>query len=182
MNYSTDDELYQILLNSSFRFLSFRPRSEKEVRDFLRQKLQKKKLDDPRMLEKIMKRLADLEYLDDEKFARWWLNQRRSHQPKGNRIIIYELQQKGVPREIIEMIINKEVCQSIPDRVQIDIVPTEEEAAHIAIVKKLSLWKKLPKLARKQKIYEYLARRGFSSDIIYPIIDDIMKKDYNNSA
>lgn len=182
MNDPTDDELYQILLNSSFRFLSFRPRSEKEVRDFVRQKLQKRKLDDPKLIEKIMQRLMELEYINDEKFARWWLDQRRSHQPKGNRIIRYELQQKGVAKEIVESVMNINPCYSVPDRVQIDAVPTEKEAAEIAVAKKLSLWAKMPKLQKKQKIYEYLARRGFSFDIIYQLIDDLSKKDYNYSA
>src|SRR5688500_3861526 len=49
-----------------------------------------------------LERLAELGYLDDAAFARWWGEQRDRHAPRGHRMIEAELRQRGVPREVIE--------------------------------------------------------------------------------
>ncbi len=148
-------DTYQILLNAAFRFLSFRPRSSKEVKEFLQ-----KKTKTASVVDCVMDRLVELGYIDDNKFAAWWIESRQKTKPKGMRLIKFELKQKGVDTEaVVEM--------------------PEDEVARRAIQKKLEIWKKLPKLEEKKKLYDFLARRGFSYNTITRVIDGVLGKGYN---
>lgn len=142
------DDLYQKLLEASFRFLSFRPRSEKEIDDFLNKKTSDRDLHD-----RITARLRELGYLDDAKFTRWWMTQRQAHRPKGMRAIRQELKMKGIAVQGIKL--------------------DEIKLAKQAIEKKLPLWSKLPKLELKKKLYGFLGRRGFSGETIHRVIDEV---------
>lgn len=75
-------------------FLSFRPRSEKEIRDYLT----KKKVDP----DSFITRLKHLKLLDDREFVQWLLDQRASFKPKGKKALRQELFQKGIARELVD--------------------------------------------------------------------------------
>lgn len=154
---------YEKLLGAGYRYVSFRPRSEKEITDFLQKKLHTWHTTAPAVLTRVLDRFRELEYIDDKKFIAWWVEQRNTHRPKGKRIIIQELQQKGIPKSVIE-----EVLAESPDG------SDQTELAKQAVSKKLDLWQKLPKLDKKSKIYEYLTRRGFSFDTIRRVIDEVL--------
>lgn len=163
MNIYIDDTLYQKLLNAGFRFVSYRPRSEKETRDFLERKLKKQKVYfDPKVFEKVIARLYELNYLDDAKFAAWWVENRSAHRPKGKKALEIELRGKGIQADLIEEVLSENQESG-----------SEKELALKAIRKKLELWQKLPLLERKKKLYGFLARRGFKSDTIDRVIDEI---------
>lgn len=159
-----DTTLYEKLLNAAFRFVSFRPRSEREMREFLEQKLKRSKIAGAFSVTKAMSRLAEYGHVDDRKFAIWWIEQRRSFRPKGIRALKAELFNKGIAREIVEEVVTK---------------TNEEDDAKKAISKKLVLWAQIPIIEQKKKVYTFLAQRGFSSSIIEKIIDGLVKKDYN---
>lgn len=153
-----EEELYQKLLNSGFRFVSYRPRSEKEIRDFLERKLKRFKTFAPQVVKKVTERLRELGYINDSRFMNWWVEQRTLHRPKGERLIKRELLAKGIGKD--------ELAENFPKI-------SEKELAIKAVSKKLLLWKKLPDLERKKKIYAFLGRRGFSAETIERIIDEI---------
>ncbi len=158
-----DETLYQTLLNDGFRFVSYRPRSEKETRDFLERKLKRKKVYfEPKVLEKVIARLHELNYLDDTKFAQWWVENRSTHRPKGKRALEIELRRKGIEPDLIDDVL-RENSELIP----------EKELALKAVRKKLDTWLKLPLLERKKKIYGFLGRRGFNGATIEAIIDAV---------
>ena len=79
------------------RFAMIRPRSLKEVKDYL-----KRKCINESIHQYIIKRLTKLELLDDLKFAKWWVEQRQSFSPKSKRVLNNELRIKGINREIIQ--------------------------------------------------------------------------------
>lgn len=163
------DELYQSLLDASFHFISFRPRSEKEVRDFLIKKLHGKSVSNRKCIEQVMKRLRELEYLDDAKFIRWWVEQRSTYRPKGRRLLELELLNKGIDKSlIVECLDNLSAASGARGEKEF---MNEVDLAKKAIEKKLKLWDKLPRLAFKQKVYAFLSRRGFSWDTIHQVID-----------
>lgn len=85
---------YEKLIGVALRFVSFRPRSEKELRDFLLKKPNHEDLD------KVMERMRELGYVDDRKFADWWISQRSDFRPKGKRALVYELRKKGVTVDV----------------------------------------------------------------------------------
>ena len=139
---------YERLLGASIRFVSYRPRSEKEIRNFLQKKLTRWKIFGGTVVQKVADRLAELGYLDDAKFAAWWVEQRQTFKPKGKRLIMQELKAKGVGVE------------------DVYIAQDEIEAARRAVQKKLTLWEKLSTLDRKKKLSNFLTRRGFAYDTI----------------
>jgi regulatory protein len=155
-----DNPYYERLVNAAIRFVSFRPRSQKEFTDFLDKKLTRWDVSGVGLIAKVIGRMEELGYVDDVKFAAWWVDQRTAFRPKGNRVIEIELIRKGVPRAIIASVLSSRGSQSLL------------AAAKQAVAKKLHLWVKLPDMARKKKLYDYLGRRGFDSETIGKLIDE----------
>ena len=153
----TPSDNFAINLNRALHFLSFRPRSEKEVQDYLK----KKKVSSITAL-KIMDKLKEHKFLNDEEFAKWFIEQRTRMRPKAWRIIKFELKNKGISEEIIQ---NSEL------RVQND----EEIAAKLA-EKRMARYKNLPKEEVYQKLGRYLSSKGFGWDIIKKSIDGEFSK------
>lgn len=112
------------------------------------------------LIDKVIARMGELGYVDDGKFAEWWIDQRTAFKPKGNRLIKMELKAKGVPEEVIASALAPRGSESLLT------------AARQAVARKLPLWAKLPILARKKKLYDYLGRRGFDGETIAKVIDD----------
>ena len=156
------------LFDASLRFLSYRPRSEKEVKDFLAKKIARvenikftEASQSPAILQ-IITRLKKQSFLDDEEFADWWVKARTSSQPKGPYLIKRELAGKGIDKDIIEKAISK--------------IKNQTELGRNVIEKKIKTWEKLTNLELKNKIYQHLARRGFDSAAIKEVIAQIAKK------
>ena len=166
-----DTSLYEKLLNAAFRFVSFRPRSEREIRNFLENKLRTWKVAGNVSVTKALERLKEYGHVDDRKFAAWWMDQRSSFRPKGMQALKAELYKKGVPRSIVEDILSGENGES--ERFD------EVAGARKVIQKKLITWAQKPQIEQKKKVYTFLAQRGFSSGTIGKIIDEMIKKDYN---
>lgn len=164
-------DTYEKLLGAAFHFLSFRERSEKEMREFLTKRVEK--IDASlTLVDRVLDRLCELQFVDDYKFASWWIEQRSGRKPKGTALIARELAQKGVAKDIIAEALS---AQTTPE--------SQFEAAKRAISPKLHSWERLlPSLVQKKKIYDYLGRRGFASNIISRVIDWATKKDYNTST
>ena len=155
-----DNPYYEKLMNAALRFVSYRPRSETELRDFLRKKLDTWKVSGTVLTDKVVTRMGELGYVDDRKFADWWVLQRTTFRPKGNRVIELELRQKGVSKAVISSILASRGSESLLT------------AARKAIAKKMPVWANLPYLARKKKLYDYLGRRGFNAETIALLVDD----------
>lgn len=147
-------------LENTYRYLSIRNRSEKEVFDYLT-----KKKATPDIITHIIELLKKQKFLDDEVFARGWIVNRARFRPKGKSALKFELQQKGIAKEIIDRILN-EVNEELPDQ--------------LTQAQKL-IGKRIEKLkdASRQEIYSkvggFLARRGFSWEIIKRSIDEVLK-------
>lgn len=152
-----DNPYYEKLVNAAIRFVSFRPRSQKELTGFLDTKLTRWKVSGSGLIAKVIGRMEELGYVDDVKFSEWWVDQRTAFRPKGNRYIQMELRGKGVPDAVIASV--------LASRGSVSLLA----AARQAIAKKMPLWAKLPSMERKKKIYEYLVRRGFDTSTISKI-------------
>jgi regulatory protein len=152
---------FEKFYKASIRFLSFRPRSEKELRNYLT----KKKCDDL-TAKRIIESLTRDKFLNDEEFTKWWVEQRTILKPKASRVIKFELKQKGISKELIENFFE------------------ENEDANTDSAKALKLAEKkmerYGKIEDKRKVYEklgrFLASKGFDWDTIKEVIDQVLGK------
>lgn len=159
----TDQELLELEEESQFgklytralEYTLMRPHSMREVRDYLYRKTrdtrtktgQIKKGVTPELTIRVFDRLVERGYVDDEKFAKYWVENRSLRKGASKRKIISELRAKGVESSIIE----QHVQQS--ER-------SDESEIQKVIAKKQSRY------ADPQKLMQYLARQGFSYDDI----------------
>lgn len=146
------------LLFSAQNFLSYRPRSAKEVRDNLTKKLDQGDYVEPgKILNEVVGKLTQMKLLDDLEFARWWVDQRKRFKPRGERMLRSELHAKGVPREIIDEVF---FAYEVP----------ESEIEQLAAKKALA-YAKLPILEFQTKLSNFLARKGYDWDQIQGVVD-----------
>ena|SRR3989344_3951100 len=137
------------LMERMYRLWNIRPRSEKEITDYLR-----RLSISTSMVDIVLARLKQLRLLNDEQFAKSWIEARSKK--KGMIAIKAELYRKGISKEIIDGVTNIEINQ--------------EETA-----KKL-LEKRLPRIRSRKQAYEFLMRRGFEYEIVAQVIEKILKK------
>lgn len=168
-----DDLIFQKLLDVGFRLVSFRPRSKKEFVDALQAACKKRHIEDASIISIVLTRLTELGYVDDEKFVRWWINQRNQFRPKGWRALSFELQQKGIDRNLI---------QKIHQQLESKDTSQDEINATALAAKALVKFQKLSSKEQKMKLYSYLQRRGFESSVISRVVDAMAKKEYNTET
>ena len=144
------ERAYERALN----FLSYRPRSEAEVRRNLR----KKDVEDE-VVEVVVERLMRAGLLDDWEFARYWVENRLQFNPRGAYALRYELRGKGVPDAIIADA----------------LVDLDEEAAARQVAETGA--RRLTHLEPRdfcRKLGAYMARRGFSYAVIKPLVEEML--------
>jgi regulatory protein len=131
-------------------YLSYRPRSEAELRDYLLEKEFPESV-----VEEVLARLNRVGLVDDAEFARSWIDNRARFRPRGGRMLRYELQQKGVASETIE--------EALDDYDELAAVRkvAQEQARRL---------RHLPPDKFRRRLYARLARRGFSSGLIQEIL------------
>lgn len=135
----------------ALRYLSFRARSRQEMERHLSGKGYS-----PAVVTATIERLGDEGYLDDEDFARFWLENRERFRPRGQRALRYELRQKGIGDELIDSLLT-----------DLD----EDELAWTAVEGKVTQWQNLDEEAFKKKVLGFLSRRGFNYEVTYRIFE-----------
>lgn len=152
-----------LLLNQTLRLLSRRPRSSKEIHQYLH-----KKHATDRQKEFIIQKLERANYINDEEFVKWWLNQRQTFRPKGNIALYQELRQKGVDEKLIKNILDQKGEGS----------ETSQHSLALTLAqKRLQRLHGLSQLEAKQKLSRFLAGRGFDWETVKDVIDSLVKKD-----
>ncbi|MCR4324548.1 MAG: RecX family transcriptional regulator [Candidatus Curtissbacteria bacterium] len=156
------------LTDLAAHFLSYRPRSEKEVADYLikkislRQKIKFHEAKESLQIAIVIKKLKKYKYINDQQFAKWFIESRMRSKPKGKIALRSELKAKGVEEDLIAKMLEGAV--------------NELELAQKAIQKKIKRWQNLSNLDLKKKVYMYLGARGFSVEIIREIFANLPKK------
>ncbi len=85
------DESADKAYNAALNYLSFRPRSEREITDYFR----RKKVD-PELASAVVARLKRINLINDEDFARFWVENRQNFRARGVRALRSELRTKGL--------------------------------------------------------------------------------------
>lgn len=134
------DKAYDRALN----LISHRPRSEGELRDYLRRK------DLPSSdIDRVIAKLANGGYVDDLDFAMRWVSNRRLLKSTSKRRLTQELRQKRIADEIISEVL---VADS-----------TDERQVLAELIQRK---RKQTKYQEPTKLMQYLSRQGFSYDDI----------------
>jgi len=142
--------------NVAYKFLSYKPRSIKEVKN----KLTYKKIS-KESVEKIIEHLKKYQFLNDESYAKMYLEQKTNSKGMGKSMVTFKMIDKGIDKEMITKVID----ENYPEEKQI-------EAGKKLIEKYLKKKQKIEdKNELKKKCYQYLFSRGFS----YSVIEQILK-------
>lgn len=128
------------LYDRALGYLMLRPRSEWELREYLK----RKKSPTP-LVEKILNKLSIAGYIDDYKFAQSWVNNRRLLKSTSRRRLTAELRQKRVSDEIIEKVLNEDETD-------------EQEVLRQLVAKK----RQQSRYKDDLKLMQYLARQGYN--------------------
>lgn len=152
----------QVVLEAAARFLETRSRSVTEVRRRLVSAGYRSGL-----VEGAIARLLDLGVLDDEAFARSWVESRDRARPRGERAIRDELRLKGVDRTTVDLVLEeRREAASPPADGDPDDVGSPDRAAAERLIRKQA--RALARVAdprqRRQRAYALLARNGFDPE------------------
>ncbi|KKR80477.1 MAG: regulatory protein [Candidatus Daviesbacteria bacterium GW2011_GWA1_41_61] len=161
------------LMERMYGLFSVRMRSEKEVRDYLKNLSFKRKTKGKEeisdlVIDILVERLKQKGMLNDLEFAKAWVEGRRRSKQKGVRALKAELYQKGIDREIVEEVLRLADARSGQ--------VSEEDLAKLALEKKMKSWKNLPELEFKKKAIEFLLRRGFEYSIVRVVVAKLGQK------
>ncbi len=146
-------------IDAALTFLSYRPRTDREVR----RKLADRGFSED-TVEVAMERLGAVGLVDDEAFIGAFVRDRIAHRPMGVRRMVQELYLKGVPRDI-----------ALPVILQVlDVEETSERTlAERVVAKKLQ---SPPRSASQLPIFRrrlrhHLLRRGFDLAIVHGVLE-----------
>jgi regulatory protein len=137
---SNEDKLYQRTLN----YVALRPHTTWEIEQYLRRKGSPAPL-----IEQITNKLTQLGLLDDAKFAAAFVHDRQLFHPTSRRKMMLELRKKHVNDDIVREVLANEAG--------------DDQTALLAIIESK---RKQTKYQDDLKLMQYLARQGFSYDII----------------
>ena len=167
---------YGKLYQRTLEWVLVRPRSVRETRDYLSKKLKTSSSDSLlrarrygaqslvplpvgrvqssedilELSENIIQKLLDKKYLDDYKFAEWYVENRFVKKGISKKRLKIELMKKGVAREIVDEVID--------DR-------DDEEEIRKVIAKKRAKYD-------DEKLMGYLVRQGFSYDLVKQVLSE----------
>ena len=138
-------DLFGKCLNAALRLLSYRPRSEAEIRTRLSRRF------NGETIEGVILQLRERQMIDDVAFAAFWREARDSFSPRGTLLLKVELRNKGIDPELID-----KVLDGIDD----------EESAYRAAQKRGRTLAKEDYETFRRKLGAFLRRRGFSYGVV----------------
>ena len=144
----TDDNL-EAAYQKALRLLSHRERSRAEIT----QKLQQQDMGEE-VIQAVLERLERSGLVDDQRFARTWVANRAEFRPRGRRALAYELSRRGIDRQAVQTALN-----------DLD----EDSLAYEAAQKQARRWRDLGWNEFRNRLYGFLARRGFNHETCAPV-------------
>jgi regulatory protein len=144
-----EDEL-ETAYQRSLKYVNNRPHSEAEVRRHL-QGLQVSET----ITQSVVSRLRDIGLVNDSSFAQNWVENRGEFRPRSKRALAFEMHRRGLNEESIT-----QALASVDD----------EKMAIQAALKQARKLRELEWPSFRQKLSSFLARRGFSYEVIQPVV------------
>jgi regulatory protein len=143
----------------AFDFLSYRIRSEKEIKD----KLKGKDISQS-SIERTIEHLKELKLINDEEFARQLITEKLSGKPVGKSVLRQKLVQKGISFAQSDEILKEFFSED-----------DEKEFVKTNFDKYFRRVEGLEKQQKRKKMFDYLARKGFDFEIIKQVINENIK-------
>jgi regulatory protein len=138
-------DLFGRCLNAALRLLSYRPRSEAEIKTRLGRRF------DRETIERVARQLRERRMINDMDFAAFWRDERDSFSPRSKRLLRVELRYKGVNPEVINKVL--------------DGIDDEDSAYRAAQRRGRNLAGEGYETFRR-RLSAFLYRRGFSYDVV----------------
>jgi regulatory protein len=151
-----DEDAVVQAVDSAVHFISYRPRSAREVR----RNLAEKDIPDA-VIDAALERLSKMGYVDDLSFTRYWIENRESFKPLSPVALRQELQQKGIARDIIDEALS-----------ELDA----EATAYRAALTQVRRIRTKDRRDFKHKLGAFLQRRGFSFAAARSVINRIIEE------
>ena len=100
-------------------------------------------------------------HIRDRKFAENWIARRQKSNPRGKTLLKRELVDKGIDRETAERVVAA--------------VETGDEAKVALQIaqKRVKQYSRLPMHVAKRRLHGFLARRGFGSEVVRQVLEQI---------
>jgi len=135
--------------------LTGQARSRKELRD----KLAKKDVPGE-LAERLLDRFTEVGLVDDEAFARSWVESRQRSRGLARRALAQELRRKGVDDDTARLALD-------------DLEPEQEEqAARVLVRKKLRSLRGVDHATATRRLAGLLARKGYPAGLAFSIVRD----------
>jgi len=157
------DDAREVAFQNALLMISYRPRSVREV-----QKKLKEKGFDETVVGMVIERLKEGGLVEDKGFAQAWIENRTVFRPRSRKLMTLELRQKGVPDEVVQEALEKSV--------------DDEVLAYQAAIQYSRRLKKLEWLDFRKKLSAYLARRGFSYEVLEPLVRQIWRETQDDTG
>ena len=138
------------LYQRTLEWVLLRPRSIRETKDYLRRKLRTSE-DIAKFSDEVISRLVARGYLDDKKFAEWWVENRFVKKGVSMKRLRMELLQKGIGADVIDEALER-VGRNDKDEIRKVIA------------------KKRAKYPDDEKLIQYLCRQGFSYQLVSELV------------
>ena len=153
------ERAHQIAVN----FISYRPRSSKEIID----KLSRKGFAED-LIRAVVDKLRELLLINDLEFARMFVRDKLRGKPMGRALLRRKLHEKGISYQSAEHVLNECVTEE-----------SEQEAAKTLATRKLEMsrtrFSKLDPAVRQKRLADYLLNRGFSGEVAYKTARSIIR-------
>ena len=138
-------------MNRAVKLLAAKPRSVRELRERLLEKL----WTNVEIVDAVIEKLKDYKYLDDEQYARDMAVSKLRQKPQGKRRLQQTMSQKKLDKETVEAAI-ADAFEKLP----------EDDLIDLAIGKRLRLKGKPETREDTKKFYDHLLRQGFGFELI----------------
>jgi regulatory protein len=156
-------DAFEKAYQAALHLLSYRPRSAAEIRH----KLAEKGFGEAESAAALT-RLEQAGLVGDQAFAAVWAENRQTLHPRSRRMLKAELRQKGVAEEHIELALSS--------------VPEDEQLAYEAALRSLRKWQGLDWQTFRQRLSGFLARKGFSYEVVAGVVRKLWEEEIQAPA
>ncbi len=145
----------EVAYQKALHLLDYRPRTGREIHI----KLAEKGFDEEE-INRVVQRLKNANLVQDQQYARMWVENRNEFHPRSQRLIRYELRNKGIDEQLIDTALAES--------------ETDAELASRAAIRYARKLNPSDRLNFKKRLSAYLGRRGFSYGTISPVVQSLL--------